>query len=60
MLEATLQYKMWWKGYGIEDDSWEYVEDVHADDLVRKFYKLNSLAACWVDESWGGGDVREH
>ncbi|CAJ0954243.1 unnamed protein product [Ranitomeya imitator] len=33
-----LQYLVKWKGYGQEDNSWVFVSDVHAADLVRAFH----------------------
>ena len=36
-----LQYKVKWKGYGIEDISWEPSEDVHAPALIQDFHCLH-------------------
>ena len=36
-----LQYKVKWKGYGIEDISWEPSKDIHALALVPDFHRLH-------------------
>lgn len=38
----TLQYRVRWKGYS---DSWEPTTNVHAPDLVRRYYKDKGKAA---------------
>ena len=39
LFRGCLQYKIKWKGYGIEDISWEPRENVHAPGLVREFHQ---------------------
>jgi hypothetical protein len=38
---GKLQFKVRWKGYGMEEDSWEPATDVHADALIHEFYRLH-------------------
>ncbi|KAG5734195.1 hypothetical protein E4T56_gene1192 [Termitomyces sp. T112] len=38
VFQGKLQFKVKWKGYGIEDISWELQANVHAPGLVRDFY----------------------
>ncbi|KAG5728454.1 hypothetical protein E4T56_gene19018 [Termitomyces sp. T112] len=38
MFRGRLQFKVKWKGYGIEDISWEPQASVHAPALIRDFY----------------------
>ena len=33
-----LQYLICWKGYSATDDTWEPADQVHADELVRKYH----------------------
>ena len=33
-----LQYLIHWKGYSAADDTWEPADQVHADDLVKKYH----------------------
>ena len=44
---GKLQFKVKWKGYGTEEDSWEPASDVHADALVWEFYCAHP-GAPWV------------
>ena len=62
---GKLQFKVKWKGYGTEEDSWEPASDVHADALVREFYRAHPgaprviAAASFADLSrnWRARDV---
>ncbi|KAG6874621.1 hypothetical protein C0992_007248 [Termitomyces sp. T32_za158] len=38
LFHRKLQYKVKWKGYGIEDILWEATDGVHASTLVKEFY----------------------
>ncbi|KAG5721542.1 hypothetical protein E4T56_gene13048 [Termitomyces sp. T112] len=38
VFREKLQFKVKWKGYGIEDISWELQANVHAPGLVWEFY----------------------
>ena len=33
-----LQYLIHWKGYSAANDTWEPADQVHADDLVKKYH----------------------
>ena len=35
---CQLQYLIHWKGYSATDDTWEPADQVHADDLVKKYH----------------------
>jgi hypothetical protein len=37
--QNQLQYLVRWKGFSEAHDSWELAKDVHAEDLVKEFYK---------------------
>ena len=39
VINQKLRYLVKWKGYGIEHNSWEPWENVHAPDLVTEFYQ---------------------
>ena len=41
----TLQYRIRWKGYSAAHDSWEPATQVHAPDLVAKYYKSKGKTA---------------
>jgi hypothetical protein len=45
---GKLQFKVQWKGYGTEEDSWERSEDVHADALIREFYRSHPGAPRFI------------
>ena len=38
-----LQYLIKWKGYPSSDNTWEAAQDVHADDLVKKYHRRHPL-----------------
>ena len=46
--QGKLQFKVKWKGYGVEENSWEPAADVHADALVREFYRSHPGAPCFI------------
>ena len=48
MWQGKLQYKIWWKGYGIKEDSWKSAESVHADSLVHNFYCSHPSAPWFI------------
>ena len=35
---CQLQYLICWKGYSAADDTWEPTDQVHTDDLVKKYH----------------------
>ena len=39
LFRRKLQFKVKWKGYGLEDVSWKLQENVHAPGLVWEFYR---------------------
>jgi hypothetical protein len=45
---GKLQFKVRWKGYGVEEDSWESSADVHADALVKEFYRTTPGAPRFI------------
>jgi len=40
-----LQYLIKWRGYPSLDNTWETVEDVHMDDLVKEYHRCHPLGA---------------
>src|SRR5712671_4139993 len=38
-----VQYLIKWKGYPSSDNTWEAVDDVHADDLTREYHRRHPL-----------------
>ncbi|KAG5732613.1 hypothetical protein E4T56_gene16891 [Termitomyces sp. T112] len=44
VFQGKLQFKVKWKGYGIEDISWEPQANVHAPGLVRDFHRRHPNA----------------
>ena len=42
--QRQVQYLIRWKGFSEAHDSWEPVSNVHADDLVKEFYKKHPKA----------------
>ena len=45
---GKLQFKVKWKGYGTEEDSWESSDDVHTDALICDFYRLHPGAPRYI------------
>ena len=41
MFWRKLQYLIKWEGYGTEHNSWEYKEDISADELIADFHRQN-------------------
>jgi len=41
--QRQLQYLIKWKGYPSSDNTWEAAQDVHADDLVKKYHQRHPL-----------------
>ena len=41
--QHQLQYLIQWKGYSAADDTWELADQVHADDLVKKYHQNHPL-----------------
>ena len=39
-----LQFLVHWKGFSEAHDSWEPTKNIHADELVKDFYKRHPLA----------------
>src|SRR5271168_879237 len=62
---GKLQFKVKWKGYSVEEDSWESASDVHADDLVREFYRahpgaprvISAISFADLSRNWRARDV---
>ena len=62
---GKLQFKVKWKGYGVEENSWESATDVHADTLVRDFYRAHpgaprliaSASFADLSRNWRARDV---
>jgi len=52
--KGVLQYLVDWKGYPIEDRSWENAEDVHAPGLVREFHKKFPNKPCKLHSMTSG------
>ena len=44
MFRRKLKFKIKWKGYGPEHDSWEYAAEVHAPERVADFYRRHLAA----------------
>ena len=42
--QCQLQYLICWKGYSAADDTWEPADQVHADQLVRKYHLKHKLS----------------
>ena len=62
---GKLQFKVKWKGYGVEEDSWESAADVHADALIKDFYRttpgaprfIASASFAALSRNWRARDV---
>ena len=62
---GKLQFKVKWKGYGAEENSWEAASDVHAEALVKDFYRSNPGAPRFIasasfanlSQNWRARDV---
>jgi len=44
MYYLRLQFLVAWKGYGWEENLWISTNDVHAPDLIKKFYQTHPKA----------------
>ena len=42
--QHQLQYLIHWKGYSAADDTWEPADQVHADQLVKKYHSKHKLS----------------
>src|SRR5271156_2990565 len=45
MMNRKLRYLVKWEGYGVEHNSWEPWDNVHAPELVAEFYRKHPGAA---------------
>lgn len=45
VINRKLRYLVKWEGFGIEHNSWEPWDDVHAPDLIAEFYRKHPGAA---------------
>src|SRR5277367_3472990 len=45
MINRKLRYLVKWEGFGIEHNSWEAWNDVHAPELILEFYRKHPGAA---------------
>ena len=62
---GKLQFKVKWKGYGVEENSWESAKEVHADALIREFYRAHpgaprhiaSTSFADLSQNWRARDV---
>ena len=62
---GKIQFKVKWQGYGTEEDSWENSDNVHADKLVRDFYRLHpgapqsiaTILFAQLSHNWHSRDV---
>jgi len=50
---CQLQYLIKWKGYPSADNTWEAVEDVHAEDLIKEYHWHHPLELPTHKASWG-------
>ncbi|KNZ76512.1 Chromobox like protein [Termitomyces sp. J132] len=48
LFQRQLQYKVKWKGYGIDDISWEPQENIHAPRLVKEFHWRHADTSCTI------------
>ena len=42
--QSQLQYLICWKGYSAADDTWEPADQVHTDQLVKKYHSKHELS----------------
>src|SRR5271154_1290705 len=45
MMNRKLRYLVKWEGYGVEHNSWEPWDNVHAPELIAEFYRKHPGAA---------------
>jgi len=48
MVKQKLRYLVKWEGFGVEHNSWEPWDNVHAPELVADFYRRHPGAACHI------------
>ena len=48
MVNRKLRYLVKWEGFGVEHNSWEPWNIVHAPELVADFYRRHPDAACHI------------
>jgi len=48
MVNRKLHYLLKWEGFGVEHNSWEPWDNVHASELVVDFYWRHPGAACHI------------
>jgi len=48
MVNRKLCYLVKWEGFGVEHNSWEPWDNVHAPELVADFYRRHPGAACHI------------
>ena len=48
MVNQKLCYLVKWEGFGVEHNSWEPWDNVHAPELVVDFYQRHPGAACHI------------
>jgi len=48
MVNQKLRYLVKWEGFGVEHNSWEAWDNVHALELVADFYWRHPGAACHI------------
>jgi len=48
MVNQKLRYLVKWEGFGVEHNSWEPWDNVHAPELVAEFYQRHPGAARYI------------
>jgi len=48
MVNRKLRYLVKWEGFGVQHNSWEPWDNVHAPELVADFYQRHPGAACHI------------
>ena len=48
MMNRKLRYLVKWEGFGVEHNSWEAWDNVHALEVTAEFYRKHPGAACQV------------